>query len=124
MVTSTTRRKVIAIILTILLWGLGHAYLRRIKRGVALFFLGLGVMIVVSFLVPSPFPIIVYLIYLGWLISDVLRIIKLEDGRGIEYQPSTSSISCQKVWQHEERGFIILYQMWFTSTIKCLVKHL
>jgi hypothetical protein len=124
MVTSTTRRKVIAIILTILLWGLGHAYLRRIKRGVALFFLGLGVMIVVSFLVPSPFPIIVYLIYLGWLISDVLRIIKLENGRGIEYQFSTSSISCQKVWQHEQRRFIILYQMWFTSTIKCLVKHL
>jgi hypothetical protein len=79
-----------------LLWGLGHAYLRRIKRGVVLFFLGLGIMIVVSFLVPYPFPIIVYLIYLGWLISDVFRIIKLENGRGIEYQPSNSSISCQK----------------------------
>jgi hypothetical protein len=103
MVTSTTRRKVIAIILTILLWGLGHAYLRRIKRGVALFFLGLGVMIVVSFLVPSPFPIIVYLIYLGWLISDVLRIIKLENGRGIEYQFSTSSISSKSVAARTEK---------------------
>ena len=51
MVTSTTRRKIIAIILTILIWGLGHAYLQRIKRGVALFFLGLGIMIVVSFLI-------------------------------------------------------------------------
>jgi TM2 domain-containing membrane protein YozV len=93
---ATTKRKVIAIILTILIWGLGHAYLGCIKRGVVLFFLGLGIMIVVSFLIPFPFSVIVGLIYLGWLISDVLRIIKLENGRGMDYNASTRSVSYQK----------------------------
>jgi len=79
MVSRTTRRKVIAIILTIVIWGVGHAYIGRIKRGICLFFLGLAIMLGVSFLMTFPLPIFVGLAYLGWLIYDVLRIIKLQN---------------------------------------------
>jgi TM2 domain-containing membrane protein YozV len=81
MVTTITRRKVIAIILTIVIWGLGHAYVGRIKRGVGLFFLGLAIMIVASFLIPFPFSLVVALIYIVWLIYDVLKIIDLEKSK-------------------------------------------
>ena len=79
MVSRTTRRKVIAIILTIVIWGVGHAYIGRIKRGICLFFLGLAIMLGVSFIMIFPLPIFVGLAYLGWLIYDVLQIIKLQN---------------------------------------------
>ena len=78
MVTEIGKRKIIATILTILIWGLGHAYIKRIKRGVGLFFLGLAIMIAVSFVIPFPFSLIVGLGYLIWLIYDVFRIINME----------------------------------------------
>jgi hypothetical protein len=78
LVTEIGKRKIIATILTILIWGLGHAYIKRIKRGVALFFLGLAIMIAVSFVILWPFPLLVGLGYLIWLISDVFRIINMQ----------------------------------------------
>jgi TM2 domain-containing membrane protein YozV len=83
MAANTMHRKVIAIILTIIIWGLGHAYLGRIKRGIGLFFLGLAIMLGVSFLIPFPFSLLVGLAYLVWLVSDVLRIIRLENNRQV-----------------------------------------
>ena len=78
MVTEMGKRKIIATILTIVIWGLGHAYIKRIKRGVGLFFLGLAIMIVVSFVIPFPFSL-VGLGYVIWLIYDVIRIINMQN---------------------------------------------
>ena len=78
MVTEIGKRKIIATTLTILIWGLGHAYIRRIKRGVALFFLGLAIMIAVSFVIPFPFSLVVGLGYVIWLIYDLFQIINME----------------------------------------------
>jgi hypothetical protein len=71
----TTRKKVIAIILDILIWGLGHVFAGRVKRGIGIFVLGLAIVIVASFLIPFPYSLLVGVAYLGWLISDLLRII-------------------------------------------------
>ena len=78
MVTEIGKRKIIATILTIVIWGLGHAYIKRIKRGVTLFFLGLAIMIAVSFVIPFPFSLVVGLGYVIWLIYDVFRIINMQ----------------------------------------------
>jgi hypothetical protein len=75
LVTEIGKGKIIATILTIVIWGLGHAYIKRIKRGVASFFLGLGIMLGVSFVIPFPFSLLVGLGYVIWLIYDVFRII-------------------------------------------------
>jgi hypothetical protein len=79
MTAITRRKKVIAIILTILIWGLGHAYIGRTKRGVGLFFLGLAIVLVGSFLIPFPYSLLIFLAYLAWLIHDLLRIINLQN---------------------------------------------
>lgn len=102
MVTSITRRKVIAIILTILIWGLGHAYVGRIKRGVGLFFLGAGIMLGASFLILWPYSVLVGLAYLAWLIYDVTRIIKQENKqstlgkRNVNQGSEVNNLACQK----------------------------
>jgi hypothetical protein len=72
------KRKIIATILTIVIWGLGHAYINRIKGGVALFFLGLAIMIGILFVIPFPFSLVVGLGYVIWLIYDVFRIINMQ----------------------------------------------
>ena len=77
MVTEIGKRKIIATILTVVIWGLGHAYIKHIKRGVALFFLGLAIMFGLSFVIPYPFSL-VGLGYVIWLIYDVLRIINMQ----------------------------------------------
>jgi hypothetical protein len=77
LVTEIGKRKIIATILTIVIWGLGHAYIKRIKRGVA-FFLGLAIMFGVSFVIPFPFSLVVGLGYVIWLIYDVIRIINMQ----------------------------------------------
>jgi hypothetical protein len=78
LVTELGKGKIIAIILTIVIWGIGYAYVKHIKRGVALFFLGLAIMIGGSFVIPAPFTLLVGLGYVIWLIYDVLRIIDKE----------------------------------------------
>jgi hypothetical protein len=49
--------------MTIVIWGLGHAYIKRIKRGLVLFFVGLAIMFGVSFVIPFPFSLVVGLGY-------------------------------------------------------------
>jgi hypothetical protein len=78
LVTEIGKRKIIATILTIVIWGLGHAYIKRIKRGVGLFFLGLAIMFAVSFVIPWPYMLFVGLGYIIWLIYDVFRIMNME----------------------------------------------
>ena len=78
MVTELGKTKIIATILTIVIWGLGHVYLRHIKRGVALFFLGFAIMLGASFLIPFPFSLVVAVGYIIWLIYDVFKIINKE----------------------------------------------
>jgi TM2 domain-containing membrane protein YozV len=101
MVTSTTSKKIIAIILTILIWGLGHVYIRRIKRGIGLFFLGLAIMLGASFVIPFPFSLLVGLGYVAWLIYDVLRIINLQNEQltqtqRADYHSSVNNLACKK----------------------------
>src|SRR5215211_2687770 len=100
MVTNTTRKKIIGIILTILIWGLGHAYIGRIKRGIGLFFLGLAIMLGASFVIPFPFSLLVGLGYVAWLIYDVLRIINLQSEqltpKRDDYHPSINNLACKK----------------------------
>jgi threonine/homoserine/homoserine lactone efflux protein len=71
----TTRKKVIAIILDILIWGLGHVSVGRTKRGIGILLLGLAIMIVASSLIHY-LSILVGIAYLAWLISDLLKIVK------------------------------------------------
>jgi hypothetical protein len=101
MVTSITRKKVFAIILTILIWGLGHAYVHRIKRGVTLFFLGVGILLGASFIIPFPFLMLVGLGYVLWLIYDVLRIIQVQSrettqAQKADYRSDAHTLSCKK----------------------------
>lgn len=106
MVTDIGRRKIIATILTILIWGLGLVYVRRIKRGVGLFFLGLAIMIAVSFVIPWPFTLFVGLGYVIWLISDVFRIINMENilAHGGETHYEVRKIQCQKCGNTNREG--------------------
>jgi len=101
MVTCTTSKKIIAIILTFLIWGLGHAYIGRIKRGIGLFFLGLAIMLGASFVILFPFSLLVGLGYVAWLIYDVLRIINLQNEQltqtqRADYHSSVNSLACKK----------------------------
>jgi TM2 domain-containing membrane protein YozV len=83
--TFTRRKKVIAVILSIVIWGLGHAYIGRIKRGIGIFLLGLAVTISAAFLIPFPFSILAGLIYLAWLIYDLFRIISATNKQSPSY---------------------------------------
>jgi hypothetical protein len=78
LVTEIGKRKIIAAILSIVIWGLGHVYIKRYKRGLALFFLGLAIIIGGSFVIPFPFPLVIGVGYVMWLIYDVLRIINMQ----------------------------------------------
>ena len=50
----TTGKKAVAIILDIIIWGLGHAVTGKIKRGVGIFlFLGFTIVFAASFFYPG-----------------------------------------------------------------------
>jgi hypothetical protein len=106
LVTEIGKRKNIATILTILIWGLGHAYIKRIKRGVGLFFLGLAIMIAVSFVIPFPFSLVVGLGYVIWLIYDVFRIINIESPAARQGEDTQESlkVQCKKCGNMNSEG--------------------
>jgi TM2 domain-containing membrane protein YozV len=101
--TITRRKKIIAVIMSIVIWGLGHAYIGRVKRGIGIFLLGLAVTFSISFLIPFPFSIPVILIYLVWLIYDLLRIIDATNKQSqsseigsLDSESKPQQISCSK----------------------------
>src|SRR6476661_2982085 len=71
----TIGKKALAIILDIIIWGLGHGVIGKIKRGVGIFLLGFAIMFAASFFIPFPYSLLVGLAYLIWLISDLIKII-------------------------------------------------
>ena len=71
---SPTTRTIIAVILTIIIPGVGHMFVGRVKRGVVVLLLGFGGLVAVAFIIPFPyslpFTIIIYIV----VIWDLFRI--------------------------------------------------
>ena len=52
---SPTTRTVIAVILSIIIPGVGHIFVGRVKRGVVVLLLGFGGLVAVAFIIPFPY---------------------------------------------------------------------
>ena len=52
---SPTTRTVIVVILTIIIPGVGHMFVGRVKRGVVVLLLGFGGLVAVAFIIPFPY---------------------------------------------------------------------
>jgi TM2 domain-containing membrane protein YozV len=76
MVVISTSKKILAVILSIVIWGLGHMYIGRIKRGIVILLSGIAIMFLASVLTSSLVSLLVALGYLIWLIYDLSKIIR------------------------------------------------
>jgi hypothetical protein len=89
---SPTTRTVIAVILSIIIPGVGHMFVGRVKRGVVVLLLGVGGLVAISFIIPFPyslpFTIIIYIVVIwdlfhlaiwtatGWDANRVMTVVQ------------------------------------------------
>jgi hypothetical protein len=78
MATISNRRLFFAIILDILLAGLGHMFMHYIKRGIIILLSAIAIGIVVSLLLPSNFSLLVALFFWLWEIYDLIQLSQKE----------------------------------------------
>lgn len=74
-----THRTAIAVVLSILIPGLGQIYLGQVKRGILLIIAGFGIGVVASFLLPFPYSLIVSGVYWGWNVWDAYKLAKKQE---------------------------------------------
>jgi hypothetical protein len=76
--TISNRRLFFAIILDILLAGLGHMFMHYIKRGIIILLSAITIGIVVSLLLPSNFSLLAALFFWSWQIYDLIQLSQKE----------------------------------------------
>ena len=97
MVTISNRRLFFAIILDILLAGLGHMFMHYIKRGIIILCSAITIGIIVSLLLPSDFSLLVALLFWLWQIYDLMQLSQKGRPSLAKYG---SHISINKVQNH------------------------
>jgi hypothetical protein len=66
-----------------------------------------------SFVIPFPFSLLVGLVYVVWLIYDVLRIINLQNERltqtqRADYHPSVNNLTCKKCGSMNKARIVLI----------------
>jgi TM2 domain-containing membrane protein YozV len=76
MCSAICGKRVLAIILGLIVYGLGHIYIGRIVRGLIILIAGFSIGFFVLFFIPFPFSIFPLIGFEIWQISDLILIIK------------------------------------------------
>jgi TM2 domain-containing membrane protein YozV len=79
MIAISNRKLVLAIVLDILLAGLGHIFIRYVKRGIIILISAIGIGIITSLFLPSNFSILAAIAFWVWEIYDLMQIVKKEN---------------------------------------------
>jgi TM2 domain-containing membrane protein YozV len=79
MVAISNRKLVLAIILDMIIAGLGHIFVRYVKRGIIILLSAIGIGIIISLFLPSDFSLLVAIVFWLWEIYDLIRIVKKEN---------------------------------------------
>jgi TM2 domain-containing membrane protein YozV len=79
MAAISNRKLVFAIILDIVIAGLGHIFVRYVKRGIIILISAIGIGIILSLFSPSDFSLLVAIVFWLWQIYDLMQIVKKEN---------------------------------------------
>ena len=79
MVAISHRKLVLAIILDMAIAGLGHIFVRYVKRGIIILLSAIGIGIIISLFSPSDFSLLVAIVFWLWEIYDLMQIVKKEN---------------------------------------------
>jgi FtsH-binding integral membrane protein len=79
MVAISNRKLVLAIILDIVIAGLGHIFVRYVKRGIIILISAISIGIIISLFSPSDFSLLVAIVFWLWMIYDLMQIVKKEN---------------------------------------------
>jgi TM2 domain-containing membrane protein YozV len=71
----------LAIILGLIIYGLGHMYIGRIVRGLIILIAGFSIGFFALFFIPFPFSILPLIVFEIWQISDLILIIKRSNNK-------------------------------------------
>ena len=74
-------KRVLAIILGLIVYGLGHMYIGRIVRGSIILIAGFSIGFFALFFIPFPFSILPLIGFEIWQISDLIVIIKRSNNK-------------------------------------------
>jgi TM2 domain-containing membrane protein YozV len=74
-------KRVIAIILGLIIYGLGHIYIGYLVRGLLILIAGFSIGFFALFFVPFPFSILPLIGFEIWQISDLILIIKRSNNK-------------------------------------------
>jgi TM2 domain-containing membrane protein YozV len=74
-------KRVIAIILGLIIYGLGHIYIGYLVRGLIILIAGFSIGFFALFFVPFPFSILPLIGFEIWQISDLILIIKRSNNK-------------------------------------------
>ena len=95
---SPTTRTVIAVILSIIIPGVGHMFVGRVKRGVVVLLLGVGGLVAVYFIIPFPyslpFSIIIYIVVIWDLFRSKPKDVACQKCRMMNTQDSSFCAKC------------------------------
>jgi TM2 domain-containing membrane protein YozV len=81
MTTPICGKRVLAIILGLIVYGLGHMYIGRIVRGSIILIAGFSIGSFALFFIPFPFSILPLIGFEIWQISDLIVIIKRSNNK-------------------------------------------
>jgi hypothetical protein len=70
---SPTARTVVAIILSLIIPGVGHMFVGRVKRGIVVLLLGIAGLVTVNFIFPFPYSLAFVVIIYIFIIWDLFR---------------------------------------------------
>lgn len=81
MTAAICGKRVLAIILGLIVYGLGHMYIGRIVRGLIILIAGFSIGLFALFFIPFPFSILPLTGFEIWQISDLIVIIKRSNNK-------------------------------------------
>jgi TM2 domain-containing membrane protein YozV len=81
MTAAICGKRVLAIILGLIVYGLGHMYIGQIVRGLIILIAGFSIGLFALFFIPFPFSILPLIGFEIWQISDLIVIIKRSNNK-------------------------------------------
>ena len=79
MVAISSRKLFLSIFLDMLLAGVGHMYIHRVKRGIVILLSAISIGVIINLIISYPFSLIAALAFWLWQIYDLIRITKKEN---------------------------------------------
>jgi TM2 domain-containing membrane protein YozV len=92
-IAISNRKLLLSIFLDMLLAGVGHMYIHRVRRGIVILLSAISIGVIINLIVPYPFPLIAAVAFWLWQIYDLTRIAKNENKRSFVKAASMHSRS-------------------------------